>query len=333
MKKAFQISICILVALLLAPHAYGQAALTYTTLSAAITTTGQQTIVLGSATGITERRTKLYIDHEAMDVTTANGTAINVVRGAAGTRAATHPAGSIVWISPTGNYFATTDRFGSCTATSEFVLPVINITNGKHFDCIGSLWVEAPRVNVASFATANFRAMRQEVTVNYAGSVTTGNNNVTAIRGNANLGASATLTAGYLYGSQGKLTVAGTLNGTAWVSGLMGQTDISAGTLTAGSHLTPIWSDAGATGPAVTCSFCSSLVLTNTTSTTFGSLIYGYTKASYVFDFTGNGTAFALSTSGTSAGNCAQTGGIVAAKAMPVKIDGTDYWIPLCTAL
>ena len=55
--------------------------------------------------------------------------------------------------------------------------------------------------------------------------------------------------------------------------------------------------------------------------------------ASYALAFSDLGTAqFVESTSGTSAGQCAQTGGLVATKALKISANGTDYWIPLCTA-
>jgi hypothetical protein len=141
------------------------------------------------------------------------------------------------------------------------------------------------------------------------GSITTsnasyanGSNSIVGVRGAATVPSGTTATTGYIYGAQGKVIVQGTLNGGAlWVSGLTGQLDMSAGTLTGGAHLTPIWSDAGATGPSVSCTFCDSLVLTNTTSTTFHSLIFGYSKAAYFADLTDNGGGYISAGSGASA--------------------------------
>ena len=45
-----------------------------------------------------------------------------------------------------------------------------------------------------------------------------------------------------------------------------------------------------------------------------------------------NTSTMFVSTSGTGSGECAQTGGIVASKALKISVGGTPYWIPLCTA-
>ena len=332
--KAFTKLLCGV--MLLCSSLFAQSSFTETNLAAAITSASETTISVASTSGITGsgggNGYGLYVDREFMRVTAVvNAKTLQVIRGE-GTRATTHANNALVFAGPP-NWFQARDKSGSCTAANETVLPVINTQTGNSFDCIGSLWVEGTRIGVATLAT-NFRQLQSAVTLNTAGSITTGSVSAVGIRGLAQIASGTTVTAGYVYGAQGKLVVSGTLNGSEWVFGLVGQLDASAATaLTAGSHLSPIWSDAGATSPAVTCAFCDGVVITNTTATTYHSLIYGYSKASYVFDFTGNGTPFALSTSGTSSGNCAQSGGVVFAKAMPVHIDGTDYWIPLCNAL
>jgi hypothetical protein len=145
-----------------------------------------------------------------------------------------------------------------------------------------------------------------------------GGNNLTGVRGTATFAAGTTVAGGYANGTQGKLILAGTVAGTAWIDGLLGQLDISAATLTSGSHVTPIWSDAGATGPSVTCAFCDSAVLTNTTATTFNSLIYGYSKAGYLFDLSNNGSAFIN-------GSTASAGSVTGY--LKIKVNGTDAYI------
>src|ERR1051325_8318025 len=39
------------------------------------------------------------------------------------------------------DYFTTNERYGSCTAANELVLPVVNTTNGNVFGCSGGRWV------------------------------------------------------------------------------------------------------------------------------------------------------------------------------------------------
>ena len=93
--------------------------------------------------------------------------------------------------------------------------------------------------------------------------------------------------------------------------------------MTGASHLTPFWSDAGATGPAVSCTFCDGLTITNTTATTFNDLIYGYSKAAYFADLTDNGGGYLSTGSGATA---AVSGYI------KVKINGTDAYIRVYAA-
>jgi hypothetical protein len=45
-----------------------------------------------------------------------------------------------------------------------------------------------------------------------------------------------------------------------------------------------------------------------------------------------NTSTMFVAAAGTGAGECAQTGGVVFAKTLKVRVDGTDYWIGLCTA-
>jgi len=125
------------VVLLLSAFGLGQATLTQTTLSSAVTTTNGQIINLTSATGVTAGTTQLFIDGELMDVRALSGTIATVVRGSGGTRGATHANGATVYLGPS-NYFSSYDRVGSCTSSKEVVLPVINVAKARIFDCRSS---------------------------------------------------------------------------------------------------------------------------------------------------------------------------------------------------
>lgn len=120
--------------------ATAQVSLTSTTLSAAITTTDARVITVASATGFVAGTTGLYVGDEFMPVTAVSGTSISVRRGASGTRARTHASGAQVYVGLL-NYFSNYDRVGSCTSTSELVLPVVNVLNGKMFNCVSSVWL------------------------------------------------------------------------------------------------------------------------------------------------------------------------------------------------
>jgi hypothetical protein len=111
LNKTF--SFVLLAVLLVANVAFGQAATTSTTLSAAVSDSSVQQIVVASATNInapssSHSGSKLYVDREVMDVTAVNSTTITVVRGATGTKATPHASGATVYV----GYAATQGQSG-----------------------------------------------------------------------------------------------------------------------------------------------------------------------------------------------------------------------------
>lgn len=138
MTKFKQLLVLVASLLLAVSTSWAQATLTSTTLSAAITGTSTQTFTVASATGFSANRIA-YVDREALRITAVSGTTITAVRGISGTRAATHTSGQTIYVGP-GDYFTTYDRSGSCTSTSELVLPLINVSNGNIFQCTSSVW-------------------------------------------------------------------------------------------------------------------------------------------------------------------------------------------------
>ena len=170
---------------------------------------------------------------------------------------------------------------------------------------------------VTGLAPGNVQSIIGQVTTTNSG-YANGGNSLVGIRGLATLPSGTTATTGYVYGAQGKLIVQGTVNGGAlWMFGLLGQLDLSSATLTGAAHIAPIWSDAGATAPSGSCTFCDSLVITNTTAATFHSLIYGYSKAAYFVDLTDNGGGFVVTGSPTAAGS----------GSIKIKINGADAYL------
>lgn len=120
--------------LLLSTPLFAQTQLTQTTLAQAVTTTGQSVIVVTSATGFTANTTNFFVDSELFTVMSVSGTNITAIRGAGGTRAATHLAGALVYVGPAAA-FTTVDPFGSCTATAQTTLPLINVRTGYLWNC------------------------------------------------------------------------------------------------------------------------------------------------------------------------------------------------------
>lgn len=111
--------------------------LTTTTLSSAVTSQTQRTIVVASATDI-EAGGQLFIDHELMDVVSVSGTTITVNRFK---NPSTHNASAVVIIA-TAEAKTTAfvpnsgvPRQGSCTPGDYGFLPIVNVDTGDVWLC------------------------------------------------------------------------------------------------------------------------------------------------------------------------------------------------------
>jgi hypothetical protein len=98
-----------------------------------------------------------------------------------------------------------------------------------------------------------------------------------------------TISAGYLYGVQGKMIVRGTLNaGGNYSAALQGQLDLSAAVLV-GSPLQALWLDMGATASANIISIpihINAITITNTTAAVINSALLFIGNAANLFDVT-----------------------------------------------
>jgi len=151
--------------LVLASSAFSQAVTTQTTFSAAIGITGPGTsggniISLTSCTGTVLPSTAaagsyLWADGEVMQVSAlVSGTiggsgacTLNVKRGVNGTLQSGHSTNTVVYVGSqaqgtgdssrpfAGGAFTTVDPAGSCTATSQFTLPIIAVRFGRVWTC------------------------------------------------------------------------------------------------------------------------------------------------------------------------------------------------------
>ena len=181
----------------------------------------------------------------------------------------------------------------------------------------------------ASAAPGVYRALVGQVKT--GASYANGSNSLVGVRGLATVPSSGSATSGFIFGTQGKFIGDGaTIDvGSAHVAGLYGQMSLSGATITSGHVAIGILS-----GQSLPASSNVDGLYMESGGNSINSLVKGIFNANYVIDLSKeSGPAYALPTSSTSAGACAQTGGIVAAKALAVKIDNTNYWIPLCTAL
>lgn len=142
MKTLYRSLVAIALLLVFAGHGFAQTYNTTTTLSTAVTARNQTNVTVASTTGFVNGYV-LYVDHEAMTISSFNSTTgvVQVFRGAAGTGAALHSASSVVfWGVPSMFQNGDTDgqgrpTFGACTATNYPFLPIINVINGNVYLC------------------------------------------------------------------------------------------------------------------------------------------------------------------------------------------------------
>lgn len=120
-------------------------ALSTTTLAAAITSTSVTTIALSSTTGMTKGVTGMYVDREYMPIIgiSTTGNVVTVIRGAGGTRAATHASGALVYFG-NRNLFGTFPQAGSGTLANNATDPLIDLSTGIRYYCKNSVWVADP---------------------------------------------------------------------------------------------------------------------------------------------------------------------------------------------
>jgi hypothetical protein len=181
---------------------------------------------------------------------------------------------------------------------------------------------------VTAAAPGSVRSIIGQITTTNS-SYANGSGSIVGVRGLATIPSGTTASAGYIYGTQGKAVIAGTLNGSQWTFGLYGQLDISgAQSLSSnppGGYLAPLWSDAGATGPSVTCSSCNSIGVTNTTATTFNSILFAASKAGYFVD------AANLTNSGGWIASSSASSACTTTYLLKVKTAGGDGYIHVCS--
>jgi hypothetical protein len=185
------------------------------------------------------------------------------------------------------------------------------------------LFLQDVKTSLKSASQATSRLVDSELTLGYAGS-TTVSGSVAAVRGNTTVSAATTIAgASYVYGTQGKLTVKGTMSGSAEVScGLLGQLDLSAA-LGVTAPLAAIWADCGATAGTVTGANVDAVVVYNTTACKINAAIRVDTNSTYFLDLSDEG-------GGHGAGNwiIATAAGTGWNKSLKIKLNGTAYYIP-----
>lgn len=140
MIKTLRILVCsALLALVGLVPASAQTTVTSTTLSATITA-AQTKFTVASASDLSAGYI-LFVDREAMKVTTVSGTTVTVTRGVSGTGAREHAASAVVYHGAPVEFSANEVVPGSvCTATAEPYLPRIVLPTGNVYQCTNSIW-------------------------------------------------------------------------------------------------------------------------------------------------------------------------------------------------
>lgn len=135
--KSIKVVLGLVLLVALSSVSFAQTALTQTSLSTAITSSGTQ-FKIASVTGVTAGTTMLYVDNEAMFVNSVNtaSTTVSVTRGSAGTKAFAHISGAMVLAGPP-TAFIVYEPSGSCTNGQGLFLysPVVNVVTGNQWLC------------------------------------------------------------------------------------------------------------------------------------------------------------------------------------------------------
>lgn len=146
--------ILLMLALLFGTPVFAQTTVTQTTLNGAVSAPSQgvpaTTIVLTSATGVagptaSQPGSELFVDQEAMLVTSISGTVAQVIRGYDSSPTSPHNSGAIVYAGPTAGitgspYVFTDPAIGPCTSGNELYSLRINTRTGRLWQCTAGYW-------------------------------------------------------------------------------------------------------------------------------------------------------------------------------------------------
>lgn len=196
-------------------------------------------------------------------------------------------------------------------------------------DTAGTVTQNAASLNNVANASATpgtVRSIHGEITSTIT---TQTSGNLVGVRGAVNyVGASA----GFLYGTQGKLIPTGTISGSSWNAGVFGQLDISGATINAG-QMAPIWGDYGTSSGTLTDQTgLYGIAMTNTTAAVLAGQLYLYGGAQNLMLLATNAGLSGVTyfkDAGTTAGSWGNATPPTPSKVLTISVDGTQYYIPL----
>ncbi len=110
-------------------------------------------------------------------------------------------------------------------------------------------------LTITAATSATRRLVKSAITIDTTGNTfsVSGSGSIAAVRGEQTLAATDTFTDGFLYGVPGKITMPGTMNeaAAARMAAVLGQVDLSTGTLTDG-QICAVWGDLQGSAPTLT---------------------------------------------------------------------------------
>jgi hypothetical protein len=197
---------------------------------------------------------------------------------------------------------------------------------------IGSTSTVTVSDTIATAALGTVRALLGSINLTGTGGTTIASGTVCGARGVVTLTGTNTAGGAYLYGTQGKIIIPGTLNhADSRVAPLVAQLDCTGGTVSAG-EMSGVWIDTvGVTG--IPFAEFNAVRITSNKDAKFTSLVYAQSNASFVFDWvipTGGLNAF-VATAGTGAGSAGAATG-VATKVFLIRSAGITYYVPMFLA-
>jgi len=224
---------------------------------------------------------------------------------------------------------------GVFSAMSEAAQPgnIRAIDSELLFNYPGSVAVEVNPTGIDGQPTAGNQNTAATSIASVRGAITVGGTYTGATAGTGTAGVdpsrttATTITAGFLYGVQGKLIVCGTINAGSNVSaGLQGQLDLSAAVAIT-SPVAALWLDMGATASAALISaptYVNAIAVYNTTAAVINSAFQVIANATYLFDVTD------LSQGGSHFYNHSGSGlGSIGTDYLVVLVNGVPKHIPL----
>jgi len=141
------------------------------------------------------------------------------------------------------------------------------------------------------------RLLDPEVTLSGATVAVVGAGSIVGVKGGVTLNSGSTITSGFLYGAEGKLTVAGTLNnGSGYATGLLGQLNLSGATVTSG-HVAALIANIQF---PITSSLVNGIYVESSGPGVINSVLQSIANSAFVFDLAPDaGTSACINTTGT----------------------------------